>query len=92
MKAEIKIYLVKPTRTGKTKLTKKIEGKKNEIVNRINEWIYKRVNKENYIKVTLFEVKIYNYKKQTIKKWNYIPTYDESIKNIEIIGEEDLPF
>lgn len=89
MKAEIKTHLVKPTRTGKTILTKKIEAKKNEIENEINKWIYERTQKENYIRVTKFEVNIYNYKRRIIKKWCYIPTY---IENIENIKEIDLPF
>jgi len=75
MEALITYQLERPTRFGRKTLTKRISARKENIVAEVNDFIYERVNKENFIPVSSFNVKIFNYKKKVINEWNYTPTY-----------------
>ncbi len=75
MKAIVIQHLARKTRTGKTSIVKKIERKKEEIVNAVNDFICERANRKNFIPVVKFEVRVLNYKNQVVNKWEYKPTY-----------------
>lgn len=74
MKAVITQHLVRKTRFGHSITTWWIEAKKEEIVEKVNSYIYERANRHNFIPVEMFEVKIYNSKKQVVNSWEYKPT------------------
>ena len=74
MKAFITMTLTRPTRMGNRVVAKKIIAKKDVIVDEVNQFIVDRVNKDNYIPVSIFKVKIYDYKNREIRSWQYIPT------------------
>lgn len=75
MKAIITEHLVRKTRTGKTSVIVKIESKKEEIVNVVNDFIVERAGRQNFIPVEKFEVKVYDYKNRVVNQWEYKPTY-----------------
>lgn len=75
MKAIIKESLIKPSWSGKTILVKIIIGCKDNIVNKVNDYIIKRINKTNSIQVKQFYIEIYNYKNKKVNNWQYKPTY-----------------
>lgn len=75
MKAVIKIKLSRKTRRGLTATFEKIIAKKDEIVSKVNEFIYWRVNQKNYIPAVCFEVAVYDSKNNKVNSWSYSPTY-----------------
>lgn len=75
MKAIITEHLVRKTRTGKSSVIVKIESKKEEIVNVVNDFIAERAGRQNFIPVEKFEVKVYDYKNRVVNQWEYKPTY-----------------
>jgi hypothetical protein len=74
MKAIVIIHLARKTRMGRSIITEKIERKKENIVNAVNDYIYERTNRKNFIPVVKFEVKILNYKNKVVNQWEYTPT------------------
>ena len=75
MKAIITMELVRPTRFKRLFVEKKVEAKKDVLHEQINGFIYERVNRENFIPVKEFVVKVYNTRGHMIETWNYKPTY-----------------
>lgn len=75
MKAIIKEVLVKPSWSRKTVLTKTIIGRKDNITDKVNDYISERISKENLIKVKCFHVEVYNKYNKVIDRWEYKPTY-----------------
>lgn len=75
MKAVITMTLVRPTRFKRTVIEKKITAKKDYIVGLVNGFVYERANKENFIPVEKFDVKIFNTRGSVVSNWTYEPTY-----------------
>jgi len=75
MKAVIKINLSRKTRHGLTAVIEMIIAKKEEIVSKVNEFIYWRINQKNYIPAVCFEVAVYDSKNNKVNSWSYSPTY-----------------
>lgn len=75
MKAIIKQELVKAAWSGRTVIPVTIIGTKENIMEKVNNYISERLIKENYIKVKCFHVNIYTHKGKKVNSWNYIPTY-----------------
>ena len=74
MIAEIKEYLERPSRSGKLYMIKKIVGTKDNIENKVQDYIYLRMNDKRLIRVIKFSVSIKN-GKYTAYDWTYKPTY-----------------
>ena len=75
MKAIIKQELVKKTLSGKTILTAKIIGTKENIVQKVNEYISRRISETNKIPVKRFYVEIQTQTEKRDNYWEYSPTY-----------------
>lgn len=75
MKAIITQYLTKKSWSNKTILYKTIIGTKNNIINKVNDYITERISNKNFISVKCFEVNIYNHNNIKVNNWNYKPTY-----------------
>lgn len=75
MKAIVYQFLVRKSRFGRLVVPKKFEAKKEVIKDVVNDYITDRVNKENFIPVHLFAVKIIDYKGRIKESWEYRPTY-----------------
>lgn len=75
MKVIITKHLSRKTRTGKSVLTERIDCKKEEVEAKANAYIFDRVNRQNFIPVVKFEVKVYDYKNRKVNQWEYQPTY-----------------
>lgn len=75
MKAIITMELVRPTRSKRLFVKKKIEATKDVLHGLINGFIYERANRDNFIPVKEFNVKVYNTRGRMIETWNYKPTY-----------------
>ena len=75
MKAIIREVLVKPSWSRKTVLTKTIIGRKDNITDKVNDYISERISKENLIKVKCFHVEVYNKYNKVTDRWEYKPTY-----------------
>lgn len=68
--------LERPTRFGNKIIRKTINAKKGFIRTEINNFIFERQRKENFINVLTFNVKILDYKRRVIDEWSYSPTYN----------------
>lgn len=77
MLAVITMELEKPTRFGRDIIEHKINAPKGMIKTEVNGFIFDRERRKNLIRVICFDVKILDYKKRVIDKWNYKPTYRE---------------
>jgi hypothetical protein len=75
MYAIVSMELEKPTRFGHTVIKKTINARKNFLETEINNFIFERQRRENFIRVVRFNVSILNYKKKVIRCWSYTPTY-----------------
>lgn len=75
MKAIIKQELVKKTWSGKTVLTTKIIGTKENIVQKANEYISQRIYETNKIPVKRFYIEIQTQTGKRVNYWEYSPTY-----------------
>ena len=75
MKAIVKMTLEKPTRFGRKVITETINAHKDVLELDVNKFILERQYRENFIKVTEFNVKLYDYKKRVYNSWSYKPTY-----------------
>ena len=75
MKAIIKQELVKKTRSGKTVLTIKIIGTKENIDQKVNEYISQRISETNKIPVKRFCIEIQTQIGKRVNYWEYSPTY-----------------
>lgn len=75
MKAVITMTLVRPTRFKRSVIKKTITAKKDNIIGLVNEFILERTNKDNFIPVDRFDVKIFNTRSRMTEQWNYKPTY-----------------
>ena len=75
MKAIIKQTLVKKTWSGKTVLTVKIIGTKENIVQKVNEYISQRISETNKIRVKQFCIEIRTQIGKKVNYWQYSPTY-----------------
>lgn len=77
MTAEVELHLERPTRLGKTILKKKFYGKKKDMKDIVDAFIYERTHAINLIRVTEFFVRVYNKDKRVIDTWRYKPTYQD---------------
>ena len=75
MKAIIKEELVRKSRLGRSILTFKIIGTKDNIVEKAQDYITKRISETNKIPVKCFHIEIQNQRGRKIDKWIYTPTY-----------------
>ena len=75
MKAIVTMTLEKPTRFGRKVITETINARNEFLVSEVNNFIFQRQHRENFIKVTEFSVKLYDYNKRVYKSWSYQPTY-----------------
>ena len=75
MKAIVTMTLEKPTRFGRKVITETINVRKEVLESEVNNFIFQRQHRENFIKVTEFSVNLYDYKKRVYKSWSYKPTY-----------------
>ena len=75
MKAIVTMTLEKPTRFGRKVITETINARKEVLESEVNNFISHRQHRENFIKVTEFSVKLYDYNKRVYKSWSYNPTY-----------------
>ena len=75
MKAIITQYLTKKSWSNKMILYKTIIGTKNNIINKVNDYITERISNKNFIPVKYFDVNIYNHNNIKVNNWNYKPTY-----------------
>lgn len=75
MKAIVTMTLEKPTRFGRKVITETINARKEVLESEVNNFISQRQHRENFIKVTEFSVKLYDYNKRVYKSWSYQPTY-----------------
>ena len=75
MKATIKEHLLRPTRKGRTIIVETITDRKDNIINKVQEYILERVQRAGFIPVKIFKVSIKDYKNRVIDTWNYSPTY-----------------
>lgn len=78
MKAIVKMKLVRATRRGHTTISEKIElGRKTlmEGVEEVNNFIFTRANRTNYIPVETFMVSIQTQRGKVLKEYKYSPTY-----------------
>lgn len=75
MNAIIKQELVKKTLSGKTILTAKIIGTKENIVQKVNEYISQRISETNKISVKRFYIEIQTQTGKRVNYWEYSPTY-----------------
>lgn len=75
MIAIVKMTLVRPTRFGHTIIKKKINTHKAVLKDEVNNFIFERQRRENFIRVKTFDVSIVDYKKRIVDSWSYSPTY-----------------
>lgn len=75
MKAIVTMTLEKPTRFGRKVITETINARKEVLESEVNNFISHRQHRDNFIKVTEFSVKLYDYNKRVYKSWSYQPTY-----------------
>lgn len=75
MKAIISEELTRKSWSDKSVLIKQIIGTKDDIVNKVNNYISERISCVNKIPVKKFNVKILNHHEKEVNNWNYSPTY-----------------
>lgn len=75
MKATIEVHLARPTRKGRTVIAHQLIARKDEIINKVQEYILERAQRTGFIPVKIFKVSIKDYKNRVINTWNYSPTY-----------------
>ena len=75
MKAIIHVKLVKPSWSGRRILTKTIIGRKDNITEKVNDYITKRISAKMLIQVECFRIEVYNKSGKRTNKWEYKPTY-----------------
>lgn len=75
MYATIDMTLERPTRFGRSVIRKTINATKDVLKDEINNFIFERQGRENFIKVLKFDVRILNYKRKVVESWSYSPTY-----------------
>lgn len=74
MRAIVKMYLSRPSWSGRTIIEKKIVARKESIVNEVNDFIAKRIHQHNLIPVTKFHVKITNqHNDKVVNEWEHLP-------------------
>lgn len=75
MKAIISEELTRKSWSGKSVLIKRIIGTKEDIVNKVNNYISERLARSNAIPVKNFKVEILTQYGKKVNNWNYSPTY-----------------
>ena len=75
MKAIISQELVRKTRLERTVLTTKIIGTKENIVQKANEYISRRLSETYKIPIKCFTVEIQTQRGKRVNNWSYTPTY-----------------
>ena len=75
MKAIIKQELVKKSWSGRSILITKIIGTKENIEQKVNDYIAKRLSETNKIHVKCFNVEIQTQRGKRVHNWKYTPTY-----------------
>lgn len=75
MKAIVKQELVRKSWSGKSILTIKIIGTKDNIEKKVNDYISKRLSETNKIPVKCFNVEIQTQTGKKVNNWSYSPTY-----------------
>ena len=75
MKAIVTMAIEKPTRFGRKVITETFNARKEVLESEVNKFIFQRQHRENFINVTEFSVKLFDYNKRVYKSWSYKPTY-----------------
>ena len=75
MKAIISEELTRKSWSGKSVLTKLIIGTKENIIEKVNNYISERIARANAIPVKKFNVKILTQNGKKVNTWDYSPTY-----------------
>jgi len=75
MKAIIKQELVRKSWSGRKVLTVKIIGTKENIEQKVNDYISRRLSETNKIPVKCFNVEIQTQIGKKVNNWSYTPTY-----------------
>jgi len=75
MKAIISEELTRKSWSGKSVLTKLIIGTKENITEKVNNYISERITRLNAIPVKKFKVEILTQNGKKVNTWNYSPTY-----------------
>ena len=75
MKAIINQELVRKSWSGRSILTTKIIGTKENIEQKANDYIAKRLSETNKIPVKCFNVEIQTQHGKRVHNWSYSPTY-----------------
>ena len=75
MKAIVKQELVKKSWSGRTVISTNIIGTKENIVNKVNEYISQRISETNLIPVKRFYIEIQTQTGKRVNYWEYSPTY-----------------
>lgn len=75
MKAIISEELTRKSWSGKSVLTKMVIGTKENIVNKVNDYISERVARTSTIPVKRFNVQILSHHGKKVNNWSYSPTY-----------------
>lgn len=75
MKAIIKQKLVRRARSGRIVIPKKIIGTKDNIIEKVHDYITQRLRQDNLIKVEYFDIEIQTQQGKKTDSWRYTPTY-----------------
>ena len=75
MKAIINQELVRKSWSGRSILTTKLIGTKENIEHKVNDYIAKRLSETNKIPVKCFNVEIQTQRGKRVHNWSYTPTY-----------------
>lgn len=75
MKAIIKQELTRKSWSGRSILITKIIGTKENIEQKVNDYITKRLSETNKIPVKCFNVEIQTQTGKKVNVWKYTPTY-----------------
>ena len=76
MRAFIDIHLSRPSLTGRTVINKTLVADRDNIVDKVNEFIDWRISKHDFIPVDKFKVRIKNNRNdKVVNEWEYKPKY-----------------
>lgn len=76
MRAFIDIHLSRPSLSGRTVINKTIVADRDNIVDKVNEFIDWRISKHDFIPVDTFKVRIKNNRNdKVVNEWEYNPKY-----------------
>ena len=75
MKAIIKEELVRKSWSGRSILIKTVIGTKDNIVEKVQNYVSERIYRENSIPVKCFNIEIQTSRGKRVDSWTYKPTY-----------------